>query len=49
MAGAAQAGMSLSDYATAELKKAVERPTRQQVLERLAALPPIETQESAAD
>lgn len=34
---AAIAGMSLSEYALAELRRAAERPTRQEVLERIAA------------
>ena len=34
---AALAGMSLSEYASAELRRSVERPTRQDVLERIAA------------
>ncbi|MGH3848253.1 MAG: FitA-like ribbon-helix-helix domain-containing protein [Pseudonocardiaceae bacterium] len=34
---AALAGMSLSEYALAELRRAAERPTRQEVLDRIAA------------
>jgi plasmid stability protein len=34
---AASAGMSLSEYALAELRRAAERPTRQEVLDRIAA------------
>ena len=41
---AALAGMSLSEYLLAELKKAIERPTRQEVLERIAARPPARTE-----
>ena len=37
---AALAGMSLSDYALAELRRSAERPTREEVLARIAARPP---------
>ncbi|WP_120003584.1 FitA-like ribbon-helix-helix domain-containing protein [Nesterenkonia muleiensis] len=46
---AAQEGLSLSDYARKELEKLVERPTAQELLERLAALPPVEPSESPAE
>jgi plasmid stability protein len=36
---AALAGMSLSEYALAELRRAAERPTRAEILERIAARP----------
>lgn len=36
-ARAAEAGMSLSEYALAELRRSAERPTREQVLARIAA------------
>jgi antitoxin FitA len=36
---AALAGMSLSEYALAELRRAAERPTRDEILERIAARP----------
>lgn len=36
-ARAALAGMSLSDYVLKELERALERPTRQELLERLAS------------
>lgn len=39
---AAREGVTLSDLALAELARAVERPTRSELLERLAALPPEE-------
>jgi antitoxin FitA len=39
---AAKAGMSLSDYALRELERVAETPTREEVLERLRALPPVE-------
>lgn len=47
-ARAAMAGMSLSDYALAELQRVLERPTRQELLERIAAVPPRRLRTSAA-
>jgi len=38
-ARAALAGMSLSEYALAQLRRAVERPTRDEVLARIATRP----------
>jgi plasmid stability protein len=38
-ARAALEGMSMSDYVLRELRKALERPSRQEVLDRLAARP----------
>ncbi len=38
-ARAALSGMSLSDYALAELRRGLERPTRTELLERLAERP----------
>ena len=38
-ARAALAGMSLSEYALAELRRAAERPTRDEILDRIAARP----------
>jgi plasmid stability protein len=38
-ARAAMAGMSMSEYALRELRKSLERPTREEVLERLASRP----------
>lgn len=38
-ARAAMNGMSLSDYALAELRRGLERPTRTELLERLAERP----------
>ena len=40
-ARAALAGMSLSDYVLAELRRSVERPTRAELLERLARRAPV--------
>ena len=48
-ARAALAGMSLSDYALAELRRAAERPTRQDVLDRLATRRRDPLVESGAD
>lgn len=47
-ARAALAGMSVSEYALLELKRTLEQPTTQEILERLAALPPIEATPSPA-
>lgn len=38
-ARAAMEGMSMSDYVLREISKALDRPTRQEVLDRLRALP----------
>lgn len=38
-ARAALAGMSMSEYALQELRKALERPTRDELLARIAELP----------
>ncbi len=40
-ARAVVAGMSMSDYIIQELKKSLEHPTREELLERLAKLPEI--------
>ena len=40
-ARAALAGMSLSDYLLAELRRSVERPTRAELLERLGRRAPV--------
>ena len=45
---AARAGMSLSDYLLAELRKVAERPTADELVQRLAELPPIRTRTSPA-
>ncbi len=45
---AAMAGMSLSDYLLAELKKTLERPTNEELVARLAKLPPVKTKKSSA-
>jgi plasmid stability protein len=46
---AADAGMSLSEYLLTEAGKIAERPTLKEMLERLAALPPIDLPESPTD
>ena len=46
---AALAGMSLSDYLLAEIRRVAERPTMAQILARLRALPPVDLDISSAD
>lgn len=46
---AALAGMSLSDYLRAELERMAERPTRQELLARIAARPRVEPRKRVAD
>jgi len=48
-ARAALAGQSLSDYLLAELKKSLERPTREELLARVKSRSTVELKESAAD
>lgn len=48
-ARAALEGRSLSDYALAELRRSVERPTRRELIERVNARTAAVTQESAAE
>jgi plasmid stability protein len=48
-ARAAMEGMSMSDYILREMGKALDRPTRTEVLERLRARPTRKTKQSAAD
>lgn len=48
-ARAAIEGLSMSDYVLREVRKALERPTRQEVLERLRAQPVRRLRRSAAD
>jgi len=47
-ARAALAGQTMSDYILDELRRIVDRPTRAELLERLAALPPVELEPDAA-
>ena len=46
---AALAGMSMSEYILQELKKSLERPTREELLDALAALPEPELHPSPAE
>ena len=48
-ARAAMEGMSMSDYILREVRKALERPTRQDVLDRLRARPARRLKRSATD
>ena len=48
-ARAAIEGMSMSDYVLREIAKALERPTRQEVLDRLRARPVRHLKRGAAD
>jgi plasmid stability protein len=48
-ARAAQAGMSLSDYLLAELRKIAERPTMEELRKRLQQMEPVELPVSAAE
>lgn len=41
-ARAALAGMSMSEYILRELRRSLERPTRAELLDKLAELPPID-------
>jgi len=45
---AALAGMSLSDYLLVELRRTVQRPTKEELLRRLDKRKPVETSESPA-
>lgn len=46
---AATEGVSMSDYVLREIRKSLDRPTRQEVLERLQAQPVRKLRRSAAD
>jgi len=48
-ARAARAGKSLSDYLLEQIKREAEAPTNEELMERLAALPPVKTRLSAAE
>ena len=48
-ARAALEGQSMSEYVLRELRRSLDIPTRQEMLERLAALDRIEVTESPAD
>ena len=47
-ARAAIEGMSMSDFILREVRKALDRPTRQEILQRLAARPAQRIRRSAA-
>lgn len=47
-ARAAMAGMSLSDYLLAEVRRVAEQPTLEEMRQRLAGRPPVLTDVSAA-
>lgn len=42
-------GQSLSDYALAELRRAMQRPTRRELIERVRAQSPVLEGESSGD
>lgn len=48
-ARAAMEGQSLSDYALGELRRAMERPTRRELLERVREQAPVQGGESSPD
>ena len=48
-ARAALAGMTLSEYLLAEVKRTLDRPTRQEMLDRLARRPAVTPRRPAAD
>lgn len=48
-ARAASEGQSLSEFALAELRRSLERPTRHELMERVRAREPVAVSESAAD
>lgn len=46
---AAQAGLSLSDYLLKQLRRVAERPTREELIERIASRTPVRSRVRAAD
>jgi plasmid stability protein len=46
---AALAGMSLSDYILAELRRSLDRPTKEEILARIASREPVHLDVSAAE
>ena len=48
-ARAAESGMSLSAFLLQELRKIAERPSRQELIARLAKLPPVKLRVRPAD
>jgi plasmid stability protein len=47
-ARAARSGMSISEYLLRELERSLERPTREELLQRLQSLEPVEPREPVA-
>lgn len=47
-ARAAMAGMSLSEYALAELLRSLERPTHQELMERIRSRPAVDLADAVA-
>lgn len=45
---AAQLGLSLSDYLLSELRRIAERPTREELLQRIASRAPVRTRLDSA-
>jgi plasmid stability protein len=48
-ARAAMEGISMSEYVLREVKKSLERPARQELLDRIASLPPADLRPSPAE
>jgi hypothetical protein len=48
-ARAALEGLTLSAYVLRELERALSRPTRRELLERIAALPPVQLRPTPAE
>ena len=48
-ARASLAGMSMSEFILQELKRVIERPSRDEVLDRLSKLPGVEVEPSPAE
>jgi len=46
---AAQAGLSLSDYLLQQLRRIADRPTREELIERISRRTPVRTRVRAAD
>jgi plasmid stability protein len=45
---AALSGMSISEYLLREIERVLERPTREELLQRLQSLEPVESREPVA-
>lgn len=46
---AAQAGLSLSDYLLGQLRRVADRPTREELIDRIARRTPVRSRVRAAD